>query len=233
MPDEPTPGEGEPTPDPVPAAPEPDPTPPEPTPQDPPKPGDSAAPEGFVEQKRFTGAIQKIQTLTDDLRTKEQELAALNLTIEQTKNDLAVKDAEKEAGYGERDKQLEAALKEKGDAEISVKSLEGKLRKIDMAKELGHPELINIIDTIPTFEDDDLQKKAMEDIIGFSAAQVKAREESLLAGVTPGVTSVPVEDAKPNSDEAWQKAVDAEADPQKRQILFDEWYDWGVATRKK
>jgi hypothetical protein len=231
MTEDPTPGNGTPAPDPTPN-PDPVPTPPEPTPPAKP-PDDPAAPDGFVEQKRFTGAIQKIQTLTEELRAKDQELAAKDSQIEQTKQNLAVKEAEFTAGYGERDKQLEAALKEKQAIEDEKATLEGKMRKIDLAKELGHPELVNIIDTIPTFEDNDLQKKAMEDILSFSDQRVKAREESLLAGITPAVSPTSPSDAKPATDEAWKASIAAETDPQKRQTLFDDWFEWGQEQAKK
>jgi len=223
-----------------PVVPEPVPTPtPEPTPATPvttlpePKTDDPSPPEGFIEQKRFTGAIQKIQTLTEELRVKDQEQAALNSQIEQIKQQQAVREAEVTAGYGERDKQLEAALKDKLSVEAESGLLKNKIRKIDMAKELGHPELVNIIDTIPTFEDDALQKKAMEDIIGFSQNAVQAREDSLLSGLTPAVSpTTPVGDALPASDEAWSKAIEVEEDPTKRKIMFDQWYDWGTSQKK-
>jgi hypothetical protein len=226
MSEQPNPGEVAPAPDPVPA-PEPETTPPGTTPQDLPKTDDSAAPAGFIEQKRFTGAIQKIQTLTEELRAKDQEAAALNSQIEQLKQQQAVKDAEVQAGYGERDKKLEAALKEKQEIATQASQLQGKLRKIDMAKEMGHPELVSIIDTIPTYEDDELQKKAIEDIIRFTDERVKAREESLLAGITPSVSSTPSPgDSKPATSEGWKALIDAEPTPSKRQALQDEWWDW-------
>ena len=218
-------------PEPTTPTPEPTSTTPVTTQPDPPKTDDSSD-EATVPQKRFTGAIQKIQTLTEELRTKDQELAALNTRIEQSDQQKAVREAEVTAGYGERDKQLEAAIKDKQSVEAESQLLKNKIRKIDMAKELGHPELVNIIDTIPTFEDDDLQKKAMEDIIGFSQNAVKAREESLLSGVTPAVSPTVVGDAKPASDEAWGKAIEAEEDPSKRQAMFDEWYEWGQTQKK-
>jgi hypothetical protein len=208
-------------------SPQPGPTTPEPTP---PK-EEVSPPDGFVETKRFTGAIQKIQTLTEELREKDQQLAAMNSSIEQLKQQQAVRDAEAQAGFGERDRKLEEALLEKQRIEGEATSLKGRLRKVDFAKELGHPELISIIDTIPTFEDDDLQKKAMQDILGFSEARVKAREESLLAGLTPGVSPTkPPEEQRPTTDDGWQKLIDAEQDPQKRQSLFDEW--WSSNTKK-
>jgi hypothetical protein len=201
-------------------------TPPQPA-ATPPEPAPPAEPpDGFVETKRFTGAIQKIQTLTEELRDKDQQLAAMNSTIEQLKQQQAVKDAEVQAGYGERDAKLEEALLEKRKIESDAAALKGKLRKVDLAKELGHPELIQIIDTIPTFEDDDLQKKAMEDILSFSESRVKAREESLLAGITPGAPPVaPPQEQRPTTDEGWEKLIAAETSAQKRQALFDEWFE--------
>jgi len=216
----------------------PEPTTPEPTPTTPVTTQPVVTPEDvpsepMVETKRFTGAIQKIQTLTEELRVKDQELAALNSQIEQGKQQTAVTAAEVTAGYGERDKQLEAALLETKKVETEAAQLRGTIRKIDMAKELGHPELVTIIDTIPTFEDDDLQKKAMEDIIGFSDSQVKAREESLLSGITPAVSpTAPVGDAQPASDDGWKAKIATEDDPTKRKVLFDQWFDWGQTQKK-
>ena len=217
----------------------PEPTTPEPTPTTPVTtqpavvtPPDEPS-EPMVEQKRFTGAIQKIQTLTEELKVKDQEAVTLKSQIEQLGNTQAVKAAETQAGYGERDKQLEAALLETKKVETEAAQLRGTMRKIEMAKELGHPELVVIIDTIPTFDDDDLQKKAMEDIIGFSDSQVKAREESLLSGITPAVSpTAPIGDAQPASDDAWKAKIATEDDPTKRKILFDEWFDWGQTQRK-
>lgn len=210
---------------------QPAPDPAEPNPQPKPKQDDPSPPEGYVETKRFTGAIQKIQTLTEELRDKDQQLAAMNSSIEQLKQQQAVKEAETQAGFGERDKKLETALLEKQKVESETAVLKGKVRKVDMAKELGHPELIAIIDTIPTFEDDDLQKKAMQDIIGFSESRVKAREESLLAGLTPSLAPIrPPSEAKPTTADGWQELISKEQDPKKRQALFDEWFE---ADRKK
>ena len=224
MADEPKPGETTPPLEPK-TPPEPAVTPPETTPPVEPTPPDPLEP--MVETKRFTGAIQKIQTLTEELRGKDQELAALNTQIEHDKMQTAVKDAETQTGYSERDKQLETALLEKTQIESDTAVLKSKLAKIEIAKELGHPELISIIDTIPTFEDAALQKKAMEDILGFADVQVKEREKSLLAGITPAVTPTPAPgESLPASNEAWEKSIAAEPDAAKRKTVFDEWWDW-------
>jgi len=223
MSDQIKPGDEAPAPDPI--VPEPASPPPEPTPQDPPKTDDPSEP--MVEQKRFTGAIQKIQTLTEELRSKDQEAAALNSQLEQLKTQQAVKDAEAQAGYGERDKKLEAALLEKTTIEAEAATLKSMMRKIEIAKELGHPELVEIIDTIPTFDDEALQKKAMEDILGFSEKRVQEREKSLLSGITPAVSPTPAPgEVLPATNEAWTASIEAEPDQTKRTVLFDKWWDW-------
>lgn len=207
-----------------PTPPQPDDTPPASTPPDPP-PSDSP-PEPMVEQKRLTGAIQKIQTLTEEKKRTDQELSASRDRIAELELDLAGKDAEISATVGERDKALEEERKKNEGLEAEKKTLEAKMRKVELAKELGHPELVHIIDTVPTFEDDELQKKALEDILNFTGAQVKKREEELLAGVTPPITPVPDEEVGPSSNKAWKEKVNAEQDPQKRQQLFDKWWEW-------
>lgn len=225
MSDQIKPGDETPAPDPI--VPEPESAPPEPTPQDPPKTDGPSEP--MVEQKRFTGAIQKIQTLTDELKSKDQETAALNSQIEQLKLQQAVKDAEAQAGYGERDKKLEAALLEKTTIEAEATTLKGTMRKIEIAKKLGHPELVEIIDTIPTFEDEALQTKVMEDILGFSDKRVQEREKSLLSGITPAVSPTPVlGEILPATNEAWTASIEAEQDQTKRTALFDKWWDWRI-----
>lgn len=230
MADEPKPGETIPAPDPI--VPEPVVTPPEPTPPVEPKPPDPSEP--MVETKRFTGAIQKIETLTTELRVKDQELAALNTQIERDKLQTAVKDAETQAGYSERDKQLEAAVLEKTTIEAETATLKATLAKIEIAKELGHPELISIIDTIPTFEDADLQKKVMEDILGFADTKVKEREKSLLSGITPAVTPTPVPgEAQPASNDAWKKQIALEPESAKRDKMFDDWWKWRQENPEK
>lgn len=231
MADEPKPGET--TPPLEPKTPlEPEVTPPETTPPVEPKPPEPSEP--MVETKRLTGAIQKIQSLTDELRDSDQKLAALNTQIEHDKMQLAVKDAETQAGYSERDKQLETALSEKTKIETETATLKAKLGKIEIAKELGHPELISIIDTIPTFEDADLQKKAMEDILGFADNKVKEREKSLLSGITPAVTPTPAPgEAVPASNEAWEKQIAAEPEAAKRDKMFDDWWKWRQENPRK
>lgn len=229
MADEIKPGETPPVPEPK--TPEPGVTPPETTPPVEPTPPDPSEP--MVETKRFTGAIQKIQTLTEELRGKDQELAALNTQIEHDKMQQAVKAAETQAGYSERDKQLETALLEKKTIESDTATLKSKLDKIEIAKELGHPELISIIDTIPTFEDPALQKAAMEDILGFADTQVKEREKNLLAGITPAVTPTVPGNVTPASNEAWESTIAAEVDDAKRQKLFDDWWEWRQANPAK
>ena len=204
--------------------PEPDATPPGTTHQAPKK--DDPSPDGFVETKRFTGAIQKIQALTEELRSKDQELGALNSQIEQLSNQQAVREAEVQAGYGERDQKLEAALKEVEAIKSEASALQAKLGKIEIAKELGHPELVSIIDTIPSFEDQELQRKAIQDIIDFTDERIKARESTLLSGITPPVAPPSVTDTAPSSDEGWKQAIDNEDDPAKRDALFDQWWEW-------
>lgn len=231
MADEPKPGETPPAPEPT-TPPEPVVTPPETTPPVEPIPPDPSEP--MVETKRFTGAIQKIQTLTEELRASDQKLAALNTQIEHDQMQQAVKDAETQAGYSERDKQLETALSEKKTIEADTATLKAKLGKIEIAKELGHPELISIIDTIPTFEDKDLQKKAMEDILNFADNKVKEREKNLLSGITPAVTPTPVPgEAVPASNEAWEKQIAAEPESAKRDKMFDDWWKWRQENPQK
>jgi hypothetical protein len=214
--------------------PQPDPPVPDPTDQKPPEPSAQPSdgdPEGYVKTERLTGAIQKIQTLTQELRDKDASEAAVKQKISALEADLLNKDLEVQAAVGERDTQVEAEKLSKAELEKELAEAKTKLRKIDMAKELKQPDLVTIIDDIPTFEDDELQKKAMMDIVSFADARVKKREDELLSGVTPSIT--PVDDntpADPASNDGWKAKIASEADEKKRSALYDDWYKWQQAN---
>ncbi|MCK5308044.1 MAG: hypothetical protein KAJ73_05480 [Zetaproteobacteria bacterium] len=222
-----------PTVDPTTVAPQPDPTvtaPTEPTKPDP-SVQPSGDPEGYVKTERLTGAIQKIQTLTEEAKLRDLEQAALSQKITALEVDLGVKDLEVKTAVGERDTQVEAEKLSKAEAEKKLVDAEQTLRKIEIAKKLKHPELIEIIDTIPNFENDELQEKAMQDIVDFSDIRVKQREEQLLSGVTPSITSTDDNTpADPASNDGWKAKIAGESDAAKRSAMYDDWYKWQQAN---
>jgi hypothetical protein len=99
-------------------------------------------------------------------------------------------------------------------------------QKIDIAKELGRPDLVEVADAIPSIEDPAILKEIMAGMAKWSDGLVQAREKQLLSGVTPPVAAVqtvttvlpPIED-----ETAWRAYVNGAADPKEKQRRFDEW----------
>lgn len=155
-------------------------TPGQPAPQAPAQP----APSGYIEQARYTGAIQKIEELTIASRTLSEQLAAKTSEIEQLRTQLGVKDAEKSAAISERDKQIQSYVQQQSSAEKELGELRAMQLKMDVAKELGRLDLLKVADTIPAMTDREALKTVMGNIAGLVEEAVREREKQLLAGIT-------------------------------------------------
>lgn len=167
-------------------------------------------PDKFVEKERFSGAIQKIQSLTSEKDRITAELNAKNSELEQLRVRLAEQDAGSQALVGQRDKNIEELTQKATELERKMKAQELDLQKVKLAREIGRPDLIEILDTIPSVEDPEAMKTIMQNIAGFADTQVKRRETELLSGVTPGVSSVQNAEStlpKPDDATAWEKLL--------------------------
>lgn len=184
-------------------------------------------PSGFVEQERFSGAIRKIEELTTAQRTKELDLQAKLSEIERLKAELANRDIEKTVAVGERDRAYQAALQEGAALKHEVEQLKAFQLKVEVAKEIGHPELLTILHTIPDLTDREVLKNVMGDFVRFREEGVTARERQLFAGITPPISPIVNAPAEPASDEEWQRRVNGLAVGSKeRQQAFDAWFEW-------
>lgn len=187
----------------------------------------AAPPEGFVEQARFSGAIKKIEELTIAARGHEAQLAEKVSENERLTAQLGTRDVEKTIAVGERDKLLETATTEKIALERELATARANLLKLKVIKDLGHPELIQIMDTIPSMVDEEALRTVIKDFAGFTQAQVTAREKELLSGQVPPASAIVSTDPAPTSDDAWQAKINTlPAGSPERAKAFDDWYAW-------
>lgn len=207
--------------DPVQQPPAPATTPPAPK-ETPPSP-----PKGYVEQERFNGAIRKIEELTTTNRTLTSDIAAKTSELEQLRAQLATKDVEKTVAVSERDRALETSLTDAGSLRKELAALQAYQMKVEMAKELGQPELISILHTIPDMQDKETLKVVMQDFIRFRDDGIKAREKQLLAGVTPPIAQMSSTPELPTTNEGWERYVNTfQLGSTERARAFDAWGDW-------
>lgn len=179
-------------------------------------------------KSRYDGLVKKTEQLVGEKRTLETELATLRTQIEQLNGQLSLKDVEKTAAVGERDKQLQAYVQQVTQAEAELKRLKALELKLQVANELGDPSLLKIAQHIPDLADPEALKVVMKDFAGFVSERVQAREKQLLAGtgVIGGV--VQTTPAKPQSDSEWRAQI-AEipfSEPEKRRRALDDYGKW-------
>lgn len=186
-------------------------------------------------EARYKGMVKKVEELTLSLREKDGQLATKASEIERLTSELTMKDTEKTVAVGERDKQLNDLVTSKSQLETELAELRALKAKVEVANELGNPSLLAIVDTIPNVQDKEVLKTLMGNISSWGSAQVKAREEQLLAGTTPDVSATattPVE--LPTTSEAWQAFVNqAELGTPERDQRMNAWRDWGLGLSRQ
>ena len=169
---------------------------------------------------RYDGAVRKMQELNETIKTLQGQLAQKSSDIEQLQAQLSGKDAEIGVTKSEFEKQLEALKSEQEQAKGELSKLRSFNTKVEIAKELGHPELIKILDTFPDSDDTELLKKSMIAVTEFANLQVKSREQELTAGVTPTV-SAPASRGLPQSAEDWDAFIRSQPAGEKREEAWD------------
>ena len=190
-------------------------------------PGTTSTPPSEDYKKRFDGAILKIQELTLKSRETEAELAKKASEIEQLQAQLGLKDVEKTAAVGERDKQLQQYVTTSQQLQAELKALKALELKVKVVKKLNRPELLKIIDHIPALEDEATLETVMKDFAGFADDLVSNREKQLLAGVTPGVGAGAQTPSRPATAEGWESYINGLTLGSKdRAKALDEYGDW-------
>ncbi len=191
-------------------------------------------PAGYIELARYNGLNQKVQDLVLANQDLNRQLLAKTSELEQLRASLTVKDAEKAAAVTERDKSLNEIVQSKAALEAQLKELKALQLKVKIAKEIGHTELLTIADRIPAFEDENVLKETMLDFVNFAGAQVKAREEQLKAGVTPGAGPGAPVNSSPATAEQWVEHINGlSLGSAERAKAMDQYGDWLDAQHRK
>jgi hypothetical protein len=194
-------------------------------PKDPGQQAPTSSPPQDDYKPRYDGAVRKIQELTETLKGLQGQLGEKSSTLEQLQGQLSSKDAEIDAVKGQYETQVTAIKTEFDQAKTELTKLKALQTKLEVANELGHPELMRIFDTIPDVQDKDTIKKTMETVLNFSTSQVRAREQELTAGTTPspGTTTITM----PKTQGEWiQRISNMPEDSKERKQAWDAYFEW-------
>lgn len=192
-----------------------------------PAPSGSTAPEGFIELARYNGLVRKVEELTLSNRSLTDQLTQKSSEIEQLKGQLAVKDTEKTVAVSERDKKLQETLTANTALQQELDELRGLKLKVEVANEIGHPELVKIAGNIPNLTDKEALTTVMKDFAGFVDTAVKAREQQLLAGITPVGAGPAAAPSMPTNDKGWEDYINRfDLGTPERAKAMDDYGDW-------
>jgi hypothetical protein len=183
---------------------------------------------------RYKGTGPVINKLTEDNKVLLAQTTQLTSQLEQLKAQLALKDTEKNAAVGERDRQLNDILQAKSQAEAELTRLQALELKFKVAKKLGRADLIEIADTIPSVTDEVALEALMTSIAGWGDKLVKQRENQIMAGSTPTVGATPAASSTtPSSTEAWQAHINSlPLGSTERENAMASWWTWEAAVKK-
>lgn len=184
------------------------------------------APEGFIEKARYTGAIQKIEALTNAQKSLNDELATKSSSLEQLNQRLAALEADKTSAVGQFEQQLTDAKGSLSALQTENAQLKAFKQKADVAKSMGRPDLLTVLDHLPAFDNEDALKAALTDLASFADGAATAREAQIRMGVTT-TQVVPPQSTAPASPDAWIKHIEGlPIGSTERQAASDRFGDW-------
>lgn len=179
---------------------------------------------------RYDGALLKMQEQALTIKGLQDQLAEKTSLSEQLQGQLLGKDAEFDAVKGQHESALQELQNTNQATQAQLDELKALQMKVEVAQELGHPELMTLFANIPNGQDKEAIKTVMESVINFSNGQVKAREEVLTAGVTPaqGTTTL----TAPTTEAEWMKKINSlpEHSPEKAEA-WDAYFVWSQSQK--
>ena len=172
-----------------------------------------AIPQGYVPEARLSGALQKIEQLTLTNKGLTDQLTAANTRIGELQAQSQVKDTEYSAKVGEGSQALQAVEGERDSLQTENKRLQAELDKAKLVGEMGHHNLLPILDQIPVSEDPEQQKAAIAKMATWADGLLQAREAALTAGnttvVTQPATTVAGDTKLPVTAADWEKHIES------------------------
>jgi chromosome segregation ATPase len=193
------------------------------------------SPAGNTDWKaRFDGQVRKIEELTLRARSLEGQLDTKTSEIEQLRAQLSIKDTERTTAVSERDKTIQEMTQSRASIEGELKRLRGLEMKVKVAREMGRPDLMRVLETIPNVTDETALKTVMETFSDYADNAVREREKQLLSGLTPPINGAGTKGTNaPSSEAAWQEHINGlPLGSPERAKAHDDYWNWLVTKHQ-
>jgi len=186
-------------------------------------------PEGYVEMSRLSGALVKIEQLTLANRALADASVQKDTTIATLTAKITTMEAEKGQLVGQHKTALDDISTKYSDAQKELAKKQALELKLGAIKASGHPELLAILDSLPTAENAEAQLVIVNQMAQFADGISKKREQELLAGNMDGGTGLGSGStaAKPTTSDGWEAYI-ATLKPgsKERATAFDEYFNF-------
>jgi chromosome segregation ATPase len=177
-------------------------------------------------EARFKGLQRKYNVLVETKGELDNQLADERAKREQIQKQLDTLSNEKESLTAENKKKIDELTASLNEKDQTLSELSYVQKKVKVANELGHPELLQLIETIPNTDDEERIKESMKTILGFTKSQIEAREQQITEGLSPGEAGGS-EQPLPSTEEGWMEMIDKlPLGSDKRQEAMDAYFDW-------
>jgi len=170
-------------------------------PATPTEPSATAQPSPDYELK-FKGQVKVIQDLTLENRSLKEEITKIQNLMAEKEASATVTSSEHQATVTARDKQIEELVQSNRELNSQLEPLQALKTKLDVVTEMNVPHLMPVLADIPNITDPEALKKIVEGFSGIVDSQVKLREQQLMSGVIPQVSSNNQTIDTPSSDQA-------------------------------
>ena len=177
-------------------------------------------------ESRFKGLQRKYNLLMETKSELEEQLTSLTSQREQLEKKADTLSVERDTLLSENQTKINELTRMLDEKDNSIKELSSYQKKVKIAKEMGHPELVRVIDSVPNTDDEDTIKDAFKAIIELTQDAVRYREEQLFEGQMPGGLD---NDAPPlpTTERGWQDYVEKlPVGSQGRSDAMDAWFDF-------
>jgi chromosome segregation ATPase len=177
-------------------------------------------------EARFKGLQRKYNALVEQHGDLESRIGSLSSEKEQLESRIDTLSTEKDSINSQNQSKIDELTQSLAEKEETLSKLTTFQKKVQIARDMGHPELVKVVDSVPDSDDEEVIKKHFKSILDLTSDLVKAREEQLSEGLSPG--GVDSDGAPlPNTHEGWQELInDLPLGSRDRAKAQDQYFQW-------
>ena len=155
----------------------------------------------YVKKERYTGLVQKVETLTGSLNDAQKALSDKDIAIATLQSQFENAQGESETALKAKEVELTTLSTSLAEQAEKLAVLEAMKLKISVAREMGRSDLMPILDHVPDSTDPEQVKSSLAAFAKLADDAAASREKQLRSGITD--TPHETKSAGPTTQAAW------------------------------